>query len=185
MQTEDAGADVSSAESNGGADTDTASMPDTDLADTGTEGGDTGEPDTPVPQGTYADLANWLCHPDRDDDPCDEDLSLTRVFADGTTEVVTHQPAAAPEVDCFYVYPTTSLDSTANSDLNAGIEEAFVVRNQAARLDQHCRFFAPIYRQVTLVGLFNPEADFDLAYGDVADAFQNYLDVHNNGRGFI
>ena len=158
--------------------------------DTG-EGTDMGPaPDAPdmgdaVPG--YDDLSQWLCHPERDDDPCDENLDITRVLPDGTTEVIQRAPAADPAFDCFYVYPTTSLDAGPNSDRLPGPEERFVVQNQAAQLSTVCRLFAPMYRQITVNGLFSgdPDADGDLAYGDVADAFAHYMAQENNGRGVV
>ncbi len=136
----------------------------------------------------YTDGQNWLCHPLADRNYCDDDLSATIVFADGSTEIEPHVPAENPEIDCFYVYPTWSLDNAGNSDLNAQEdEEGFVVKNQAARLNRVCRVFAPIYRQVTIPALFDPDlnGDSELAQRDVIDAFKHYIANDNNGRGFV
>ena len=43
----------------------------------------------------------------------------------------------------------------ANSDLSIDPEERSIALYQAARYSQHCRVFAPMYRQVTLAALFN------------------------------
>jgi hypothetical protein len=96
-------------------------------------------------------------------------------------------PADAPAFDCFYVYPTASFDNGGNSDLVANDEEIFVVKDQAARFNSVCRVFAPMYRQVTLSVIFNDalEGDFELAYGDVVDAFKQYIANENGGRGFV
>ncbi|MFW6087008.1 MAG: DUF3089 domain-containing protein [Myxococcota bacterium] len=138
----------------------------------------------------YTNLDNWLCHPERDaaEDVCaSADLDATVVEADGTTTVQAHEPADAPQVDCFYVYPTVSLDSTPNSDLDPSVEETFITAQQAARFNSMCRVFAPLYRQVTLTALFSGgmDADRDLAYGDVRDAFFHYLATENDGRGVL
>src|SRR5918993_878397 len=102
----------------------------------------------------YADDANWLCRPGNADNVCARDLDATVVNADGSTEVVPHEVAEAPSIDCFYVYPTTSYDTEINSDLVPGeSEEIVTVLNQAARLTSTCRVFAPVYRQVTLGGI--------------------------------
>ncbi len=131
---------------------------------------------------------NWLCHPEAGRNFCDDDLSATIIHPDGSLEIEPHVPAPNPPIDCFYVYPTWSLDNMGNSDLNAAEdEEGFVVKNQAARLNRVCRVFAPIYRQVTIPALFDPSLSGDsaLAQADVIDAFKHYIANDNNGRGFV
>jgi hypothetical protein len=138
----------------------------------------------------YENLAHWLCHPDlpEADDVCDQDLSATVVYPDGSTEIQEHERPENPEVDCFYVYPTLSIDPSPNSDLIPNDEEFFVTINQFARYSGFCRTFAPIYRQVTLLAAFTddfPGGDPELAYGDVLDSFKWYMAQHNDGRGFV
>ena len=139
----------------------------------------------------YADPANWLCRPDKDD-VCDHDLDATSVKSSGQTRVERFRPASDPKIDCFYVYPTISTDETGNSDLVPGDDqELFVVRQQAARLGAECRVFAPVYRQVTLTALTailggNPiPSDPALAYDDVVDAWKHYIANDNHGRGVV
>jgi hypothetical protein len=139
----------------------------------------------------YADPAHWLCRPDKDD-VCDHDLDATAVRPNGKTRVQTFKAARKPKFDCFYVYPTISLDPTGNSDLIPGEdEELFVVRQQAARLGSVCRVFAPVYRQVTLTALVgnlggNPiPADSALADADLLDAWKHYVANDNEGRGVL
>ena len=138
----------------------------------------------------YAGLDNWLCHPGlaEEDDLCMRNLDATIVNTDGSTEADPHQVAEEPEFDCFYVYPTVSIDSAGNSDLVPNDEERFVISNQAARFTAACRVFAPIYRQGTLtalLGLGDFERDAELAYGDVLDAFGAYMANANDGRGVV
>lgn len=152
----------------------------------------------------YADPGNWLCRPDRDD-PCDHDLDVTSVAADGTLEVVPVRPDPDAPIDCFYVYPTISRDPGANSDLEPGEDEEYMaVRAQAAFLGPECRVFAPVYRQVTLTALSSrlgggagttttaPAAGRDrssdpgeIAYGDVLAAWKHYVANDNGGRGVV
>src|SRR5690349_17195251 len=129
--------------------------------------------DNPYPgyvSATYADPAHWLCRGDTDD-VCDHDLDATIVKANGHVRLEHWKPARHPKIDCFYVYPTISLDQTGNSDLvPAADQELFVVRQQAARLGSVCRVFAPVYRQITLTALIgllggNP-IPFDSALAD-------------------
>jgi len=110
------------------------------------------------------------------------------------TGKLTREPwAANPKapIDCFYVYPTVSLDVTGNSDMVAGDEELNVVRVQAARFGSQCRVYAPLYRQVTLAALRSILAgrtaavDRNLAYNDVLDAWNYYLQHDNHGRGVV
>ena len=133
---------------------------------------------------------NWLCRPSRQDS-CAVDISTTIVSADGklTTESWTANPNAP--VDCFYVYPTVSIQPTANADMTLDPAEKRVVRAQFERLGSQCRLFAPLYRQVTLSALKAAvagapmNADRALAYHDVADAWHYYLEHDNHGRGVV
>lgn len=140
----------------------------------------------------YTEDARWLCKPGLADDVCARDLDATAVAADGSTEVIEHEPADDPPVDCFYVYPTTSRDEGANSDFEpAENSEIVTAYNQVARLTATCRVFAPVYRQLTLASISggaeaaegaDPRA---VAYGDVVDAFKHYVATESDGRGFV
>ena len=147
--------------------------------------------DNPTPaKNDYGKAETWLCRPGRHD-ACDVDLTTTVISANGklTREAWAANPKAP--IDCFYVYPTVSLDSTPNSDMVAGEEELGVVRVQAARFGSQCRVFAPLYRQVTLAALRavlagrNAAVDRNLAYNDVLDAWNYYLQHDNQGRGVV
>jgi DUF3089 family protein len=139
----------------------------------------------------YGDAMNWLCRPGQQD-ACAIDLTTTVVAADGTLTREAFKANPNPPIDCFYVYPTVSTDPSPNSDMSPGAEEKRVVAGQAARFQSQCRVFAPIYRQVTVRGLMTglltkpggtPERT--LAYNDVVDAWNHYLQHDNNGRGVV
>ncbi len=146
----------------------------------------------------YADLANWVCHPEADD-VCDDGLDATVVEADGRTETEPWTPDPDAPIDCFYVYPTISADPGGTSDRVPGDEERFVTLNQAARLGEVCRVFAPVYRQRTLAGLAGALAGSATTtttvagqppapspgYVDVLDAFRTYMANENEGRGVV
>ena len=154
----------------------------------------------PMPASTapndYADKANWLCWPGRDD-PCANDLTTTVVKADGTTSTETFKADPKAPIDCFYVYPTVSADPGIFSDMIPGPEEKNVVVQQAARLAAHCRLYAPMYRQFTLTALVYfmthppapgaqpPAARPQLGYNDVVDAWNYYLMHENHGQGVV
>jgi len=145
----------------------------------------------PAPKNDYSKPETWLCRPGLTDDACAVDLTTTVVMADGrlTREAFSADPKAA--IDCFYVYPTISMDQSANSDMTIGAEERAVIRAQLARFASVCRPFAPLYRQVTLTALRAATAgkpmasDRMLAYHDVADAWRTYLERDNGGRGVV
>ena len=138
----------------------------------------------------YRDSSNWLCRPGRND-ACSAVLTATVIEPDGTRTRRTYQDNPNAPVDCFYVYPTVSLEKAGNSDMTAGEEEIRAAKNQFARFGAACRLYAPIYRQVTRAGLRaeitgSPGAgDNALAYSDVLDAWKSYLARDNHGRGVV
>nr|WP_314445924.1 DUF3089 domain-containing protein [uncultured Sphingomonas sp.] len=137
----------------------------------------------------YRSAANWLCLPGRND-VCATPLATTALTRNGYGSSGQVRPAAAPKVDCFYVYPTVSGDRGMNSDLVVS-EENGAALGQFARFGSVCRTFAPIYRQMTQAAIGavalgqNPQAWFDLAYGDVRGAFRNFLATRSNNRPFV
>ncbi|MEA3004021.1 MAG: hypothetical protein QOH81_2809 [Sphingomonadales bacterium] len=138
----------------------------------------------------YPNAANWLCRPGRDD-ACSKPLPTTALNPNGYGSTGLVKPAAAPKIDCFYVYPTVSRDPGDNSDLVPGTEEQAAAWVQFARYGTICRTFAPLYRQATLAALRKamsgaPVArNFDLAYADVLAAWRHYLAHDNRGRPFV
>jgi hypothetical protein len=138
----------------------------------------------------YGDGKTWLCRPGRTD-ACAVDLTTTIVAADGTLRKEDFKANPNAPIDCFYVYPTVSLDKGGNSDMEPGAEENGVVRVQLARFASQCRLYAPLYRQATLTALRaaatgQPIAvDRALGYNDVLDAWNYYLQHDNNGRGVV
>jgi hypothetical protein len=131
----------------------------------------------------------WLCRPGLADNPCLTGLSTTAVRASGASRIEPARPAANPRVDCFYVYPTISGQSTINANLQVGLRERLVANAQASRFSQVCRVFAPVYPQITLAALEHParitRADALAAYDGVLTAFHDYLTHYNDGRGIV
>lgn len=150
-------------------------------------GAQTAEAPPPV---DYANGANWLCRPGRDDS-CSKPLPTAALNPNGYGSVGRSTVAANPPADCFYVYPTISRDPGDNSDLDPGVEEQAVAAVQLARFASVCRTYAPIYRQATLTALqkaltgVNVERNFGLAYADVRAAWSHYLENDNEGRPFV
>src|SRR5579863_8687568 len=88
----------------------------------------------------------WLCRPGLADNPCLTDQTATLIEAGGATRVERSAPAAHPPVDCFYVYPTISDESTVNADLAVGLRQEEAAIAQASRFSSVCRVYAPVYR---------------------------------------
>ena len=99
--------------------------------------------------------------------------------------------AADPRVPLFFIHPTTDLAaSVGNAPFDASgrvggrVDEA-VLRFQASVFNGCCRIFAPRYRQASLQAITsNTPAAYaadEVAYGDVARAFQEFL--RRNPRG--
>ncbi|HMB80675.1 MAG TPA: DUF3089 domain-containing protein, partial [Vicinamibacterales bacterium] len=140
----------------------------------------------------YSDPKSWLCRPGSHD-ACDIDETTTVVAADGklTTETWKADPNAP--IDCFYVYPTVSTDPGDYSDMIPDPAEINVVKQQFARFASKCRPYAPMYRQITLVGLRKalavpnsiPAWGDGVQYKDVRDAWNYYLEHDNKGRGVV
>ena len=144
----------------------------------------------PTPDETYKADDTWLCRPGRDD-LCSKPVTVTSVKADGTRSTITIQPDAAAPIDCFYVYPTISMDPGGNSPLTAGPGEKRAVEHQFAPFASVCRPYAPMYRQITLAGLRSLmnngqlAVNVDLGLEDVRAAWRYYLANDNKGRGVV
>src|SRR5262249_13150317 len=118
----------------------------------------------------------------------------TIVKADGSMTVEKFKADPNAPIDCFYIYPTVSLDPFTQSDLIPGPEEFNVVKSQLARFGSHCRIYAPMYRQFSLCALRagrgtgeavparGNRADANL---DVDAAWKYYLEHDNKGRGVV
>lgn len=138
----------------------------------------------------YSKPTNWLCLPRRAD-TCASPPAATWLNASGYGAPIPFERDNDPGVDCFYVYPTVSMDGGMNSDLLVGSEEKFAAQSQFARFGQVCRTFAPIYRQMTVTAVaamaFGTDirASARIAYGDVANAWRTYIARYNQGRPFV
>src|SRR3954447_4111162 len=132
----------------------------------------------------------WLCRPGLPDNPCTG--SLTASVLDAKLNVVRteHMPVPANQpIDCFYVYPTVSSQPTITADLSTDPEQIAVAQQQAQRFKSVCKLYAPIYKQLTIAGIFDQSkitpADEANAYAGVRDAWRSYLKNDNHGRGFV
>jgi pimeloyl-ACP methyl ester carboxylesterase len=134
----------------------------------------------------------WLCRPGLVDDPCDISRATTVINASGMPTVEHFGVSSdASGYDCFYVYPTVSREFSTNADLRVQKTEVAVASAQAAPFSAVCRVYAPIYRQVTLLGLseardldVNPAAT-STAYESLRSSFEDFLAHYNDGRRII
>jgi hypothetical protein len=132
----------------------------------------------------------WLCKPGQTPNPCRESLETTVFAPDGSSQVESPPNARRPKIDCFYVYPTVSDQPTINADLSVDPQQTAIARYQAARFSRRCRVYAPVYRQLTLAGIFGTGdeeavAAAQLAYSDVRAAWRDYVRNYNRGRGVV
>jgi hypothetical protein len=126
----------------------------------------------------------------RYDDGYSTPLDATAVAADGSKTTEPLPARSDPPVDCFYVYPT--VDVVSNPLLRIGSNppkrldnEIAVTLTQIARFAGHCRVYAPLYRQSTLLdGITAVLAPPDTAtgYEDVRQAFLQYWNHDNIDR---
>ena len=161
---------------------------DCDLFDDGLPNGSCDCPECTL---AYESDTRWLCKPGMAVNQCFvNSLDATKILPDAnSTELETHVGSEDHPYDCFYVYPTVDLfgpigNHTDFSDLSLELDPLL---GQAARLNNSCRIFAPLYRQITLPSFGTPNAQelLDLAYRDVKAAWDHYLAEHNNGRNFV
>ena len=135
----------------------------------------------PATANAYDAPEKWACRPDLPGDPCHGDLTTTEIAVDGTRTRVAHPLATTSAGDCFYIYPTVDLHLRAGNHTDftdlGRIPET--IRAQVGRFGEVCNLYAPLYRQITIGTYRLPAAErapyVDVAYSDVAEAFQYYL----------
>ena len=130
----------------------------------------------------------WLCKPGKSHNPCEPGLNTTLVTHAAKPVKQKAVTADKPrKIDCFYVYPTVSDQQTDNANLHIDPEERSIALYQAARYSQHCRVFAPMYRQVTLKGICGTVTPHmaQVAYNSALQAWRTYMAKYNDGRGVV
>jgi len=132
----------------------------------------------------------WLCKPGQRANPCEPSLTTTLFSPSGKRLGVEHtRRAPRRRADCFYVYPTVSDQRRPQATKVVDDVLRSIARYQAARYSRDCRVFAPVYRQVTVQGLLQPQTltpeMFEQGYADVLEAWRTYLRHFNKGRGVI
>jgi hypothetical protein len=130
----------------------------------------------------------WLCKPGAAINPCLTDESTTIVAGNGSRHVERAEPATASPFDCFYVYPTVSLQKAPNANLKIQPPETATAVEQASRFSQVCRVWAPMYRQQTVAGLLDLTSyatTTGIAFKSLLADWRHYLRYENHGRPFV
>ena len=96
--------------------------------------------------------------------------------------------------DLFIVCPTVDLGTDGHTNMSLTDENikgnfTGALNMERGIYEQHCRMYAPYYRQAVLADYDLPineaEPYFNLAYKDVRAAFVYYMQHENNGRPFV
>lgn len=133
----------------------------------------------------YSSLNYWASHPWKIDPADNIPSSIQNKKQDSLSDV-------------FFIYPTTYTELKMSMGWNAEIDNEILNKKtdnstilyQASVFNEHCRIFAPRYRQANLKAFYTPDKNaagkaFDLAYEDVKKAFEYYLENYNSGRPII
>ena len=137
----------------------------------------------------YANLDYWAAHPWKHDP------------SDSVPELLKPNYHPDSTVDIFFLYPTSYTNQSRpmgwnapidNPDINAKTDYSSILY-QASVFNEAGRVFSPRYRQANLGAYFPKNGDdtlkaiaaFDLAYSDIKNAFEYYLEHFNNGRPII
>jgi hypothetical protein len=127
----------------------------------------------------------WLCKPGLAINPCLSSETATVELGNGASFVEHAKAASNPPIDCFYVYPTVSGQTTQNANLNIEPEETAIAVAQASRFSQVCKVYAPMYPQQPFSGPGPTLEGEAIAYAGVLSAWQEYLAKYNHGRGVV
>lgn len=140
------------------------------------------------PAPDYAQASAWAALPEKDD-------ASDRVPSGFTEEANPFRDL----VDVFYVHPTgfsgiSNWNAPAGEEEGLGIPTSVMLAAQASAFNGCGRIYAPRYRQANLLAfaapLFAPQRKdayqaLDLAYDDVARAFDYFIEHYSQGRPFI
>lgn len=132
----------------------------------------------------YDELKNWAAHP------------LKKDNADSIPSDLKNKETLDTIADVFFIHPTTYTQKDFiewNADindekLNLNTDNSTILY-QASVFNKRCRIFAPRYRQAHINAFYTNQDSaqiyFDLAYNDIKNAFEYYLEHFNNGRPII
>ncbi|MBK7358540.1 MAG: DUF3089 domain-containing protein [Saprospiraceae bacterium] len=140
-------------------------------------------PIPPAPD--YSKPENWAALPQKVDpaDSTPEGLRDDQLFS---------------QADVFFLHPTSYLDGKKHNTWNAALNDEKInnktdlgsILYQASLFNNVGKIYAPRYRQAHLYAFFSKDTSsskkaLDLAYNDIKQAFEYYLEHYNNGRPII
>jgi len=128
----------------------------------------------------YSDINNWAATPSID--------GQQFYVPNDSFSFKTNNP-----VDVFYIHPTGFFEKEWNSDMDksrsAYERTEIMLGNQASAFNESCNIYAPEYRQATYYSFFDRDGNgmkaLDLAYDDVENAFDYFIEHFNNDKPFI
>lgn len=133
----------------------------------------------------YGSLTYWASHPWKTDPADNIPAPLDQTIKDSLADV-------------FFIHPTTYTEPDMPAGWNADIDDEALNKKtdegtilyQASVFNEHCRIFAPRYRQANLKAFFTTDKKlagkaFDIAYEDIKSAFAYYLEKYNKGKPII
>ena len=140
------------------------------------------------PAPDYADPASWAALPETED--------ASDWLPAGFSEA---ENPRKDQVDVFYIHPTgffgtTNWNAAMGERSPLGIPTEAMLGSQASAFNGVGRVYAPEYRQATLYSFLegreapekhNGKDALELAYSDVARAFDYFIEHYNQGRPFI
>lgn len=145
------------------------------------------EPAKAPPAPDYADPASWAALPEKED------------ASDWLPPGSEPENPLKDQVDVFYIHPTgffgtTNWNAAMGERSPLGIPTEAMLGSQASAFNGVGRVYAPEYRQATLYSFMegreapeknNGKQALELAYADVAKAFDFFIEHYNEGRPFI
>ena len=146
------------------------------------------DPAKASPPPDYALDSSWAALPSKDDAADRRPSDLVEVDS----------PVRAL-VDVFYIHPTgynglENWNATVGKESTHAIPTSLMLAGQASAFNGCGQVYAPAYRQASLFAYVQPQIApqrndgyqaLDLAYTDIARAFDYFIEHHSKGRPFI
>lgn len=130
----------------------------------------------------YSSRQSWAAHPEVENKSSFVPLGVEKTKAEDL------------KADVFFIHPTTffgnkSWNASLNHPVANTIVDEVIMPGQASVFNACCRIFAPRYRQATfhsfLTSRESGERALEVAYSDVARAFDFFINHLNDGRPFF
>ena len=116
------------------------------------------------------------------------------IYSDNNNWAYLENDVQGKEADVFFICPTVygGNENTFNMSLNdKETKQNFLgaINMEKGIYDEECRFFAPYYRQAALnvyeMEIADREQYMEIAYADVKEAFEYYMEHYNNGNPIV